>query len=81
VRIYTNLYFCVYNDIGTYNMCVIFNFPCHTQAVERSVKLVTEASIAVCGQTRRDGFIRSRIESHRIMPQFHSKKDFKLSSV
>lgn len=39
---------------------------------------MTEASIAVCGQTRRDGFIRSRIESRRIIPQFHSKKDFKL---
>lgn len=25
------------------------NFPCHTQAVERCVKLVTEASSAVCG--------------------------------
>ncbi|KAF0705713.1 Uncharacterized protein FWK35_00035610 [Aphis craccivora] len=57
----------------------IFNFPCHTQAVERSVKLVTEASAAVCGQTRRDGFIRSRIESRRIMPQFYSKKDFRLN--
>jgi len=57
----------------------MFNFPCHTQSVERSVKLMVVASGAVCGQTRRDGFIRSRIESRRIMPQFHSKKYFKLS--
>ena len=35
-------------------------FPCHTQAVERCVKLVTEASAAVCGNTSRDGFIRAR---------------------
>src|SRR6218665_1337628 len=28
-------------------------FPCHTQSVERSVKLVTEASAAVVGQTSR----------------------------
>jgi len=32
-------------------------FPCHTQSVERSVKLVTDASIAVCGESARDGFI------------------------
>src|SRR6218665_338321 len=32
-------------------------FPCHTQSVERSVKLVTEASAAEVGQTSRHGFI------------------------
>ena len=38
---------------------VIFpKFPCQTQAVERHVKLVTEAAKAVCGQNSRDGFIR-----------------------
>jgi len=36
-------------------------FPCHTQAVERAVKLVTDASTAVCGESARDGFIRARI--------------------
>lgn len=29
----------------------ILRFPCHSQAVERCVKLVTEASAAVCGTT------------------------------
>lgn len=53
-------------------------FPCHTQAVERCVKLVTEASSAVCGQQSRDGFIRSRIESRMKMPCFNSKKDYKI---
>ena len=38
-------------------------FPCHTQAFERCVKLVTDASAAVCGTDSRDGFIRVRIES------------------
>ena len=32
-------------------------FPCHSQSVERSVKLVTLASNKVCGQDRRHGFI------------------------
>ena len=43
---------------------VIFpEFSCHTQAVERHVKLVTEAAKAVCGQKSRDGFIRARVSS------------------
>ena len=51
-------------------------FPCHTQAVERLVKLVTEASRAVCGPKSRDGFIRARIASRQLMPVFESKRDF-----
>ena len=34
-------------------------FPCHTQAVERCVKVVTEASAVVCDEKSRDGFIRT----------------------
>ncbi|GBM66983.1 hypothetical protein AVEN_111005-1 [Araneus ventricosus] len=30
------------------------NYPCHTQSVERCVKLVTGVSAAVCGATKRD---------------------------
>ncbi|GBO02823.1 hypothetical protein AVEN_118459-1 [Araneus ventricosus] len=30
-------------------------FPCHTQSVERCVKLISEAAMAVCGETARDG--------------------------
>ncbi|KAF2901573.1 hypothetical protein ILUMI_04614 [Ignelater luminosus] len=35
----------------------IAKHPCHAQIVERSIKLVTEASTAVCGETSRDGLI------------------------
>lgn len=31
------------------------NLPCHNQCVERCVKLVTEASAAVCGEKARNG--------------------------
>jgi len=56
---------------------VIFpKFPCHTQAVERHEKLVTEAAKAVCGQKSRDGFVRARVASRRLMPTFESKRDF-----
>ncbi|GBL81233.1 hypothetical protein AVEN_267048-1 [Araneus ventricosus] len=43
------------------------NYPYHTQSVERCVKLVTEASAAVCGATKRDGFIRVRLEFKQLM--------------
>ena len=57
----------------------VVDFPkylCHTQAVERCVKLVTEASLSVCGQKARDGFIRVRLESRQIMPNFNTKADY-----
>ena len=52
------------------------NIPCHTQAVERQVKLVTEASRSVCGKNSRDGMIRSTIQSRRLIPKFGSKQDY-----
>ena len=32
------------------------NFPCHTQMVERVVKMVTEASSKVYGEAERDAY-------------------------
>lgn len=57
----------------------IRSFPCHTQAVERCVKLVTEASGKVCGAENRDGYIRSTLLSRSIMPEFCNKAKFKLA--
>lgn len=54
----------------------ILKFPCHTQAVERHIKLVTEASSLVCGTTSRDGLIRARISSRQKMPKVETKKHF-----
>ena len=51
-------------------------FPYHTQATERCIRLVSEASAAVCGSQRRDGFIRARIDSRRKMKTFESKKEY-----
>lgn len=55
-----------------------FKLPCHTQAVERCVKIVTEASLKVVGPIRRDGYIRNKIISQKNMPKFASKCDFKM---
>ena len=46
-----------------------FKLPCHTQAVERNIKLVTEASEAVIPKNR-DGFIRNKIKSRSVIKKF-----------
>ena len=48
-------------------------YPCHTQAVERCIKLVTEAAAAVSGKERREGWIRATMKSRSIMPVFETK--------
>ncbi|KAL7636733.1 UNVERIFIED_CONTAM: hypothetical protein RMT77_012487 [Armadillidium vulgare] len=50
---------------------------CHSQNVERHVKLVTEASASVVGHDRRDGVIRNKIRSRKLLKNFQSKSDFK----
>lgn len=55
-------------------------FPCHSQAVERCVKIVTEAALAVSGYEARDGFILGKLKSRSMMPKFNTKKDYKPTS-
>lgn len=54
----------------------IKEYPCHSQAVERCVKLVTEASLSVCGPEARDGFIRTRIKARQDLPLFDTKSQY-----
>lgn len=54
-----------------------FKIPSHTQAVERVVKEVTEASKHVCGVQERDGFIRSRLLDRKYLPKFETKRQYK----
>ena len=54
----------------------MMKFPCHTQAVERCIKLVTEAAAAVSGKERREGWIRATMKSRSIMPVFETKQDY-----
>lgn len=58
---------------------VEFTIPSHTQAVERIVKEVTEASKRVCGMIERDGFIRARLEDRKELPTFETKSQYKTS--
>ncbi|KAF2896605.1 hypothetical protein ILUMI_09569 [Ignelater luminosus] len=48
------------NMVQNLSIMEIAKYPCHTQTDERSIKLVTEASIAVCRETSRDGPENSR---------------------
>ena len=50
--------------------------PCHKQAVERAVKLVTESSACAVDSSERDGCIIAKLQSRKNMPQFNTKKDF-----
>lgn len=52
------------------------NIPAHTQAVERSVKLVSTASLKVCGQEARNGLLLNTLCSRNAMPKFDSKQDY-----
>lgn len=54
----------------------LLRLPCHTQAVERAVKAVTEASNTLSNKANREGFIKAQIESRTAMPKFDTKKDF-----
>lgn len=53
-------------------------FPCHNQTVERFVQIVTDVSSRVYGENNRDGLIRTRIESRKIMPSFETKCEYRL---
>lgn len=50
--------------------------PCHSQGVERCVRMVTEASSAVYGMDARDGYIRAVVKSREFMPSFETKQEF-----
>ena len=54
------------------------NLPCHTQAVERHIKVVTEVSSRVSGQSQREGAIMTTLASRKKMPKFNFKSQFKV---
>ena len=62
-----------------YDMPLKLKHPCHNQKVGRHVKLVTEAGGAVAGFDRRDGLIRQRIRSRKLMKIFNIKQRYSLT--
>ncbi|KAJ8884410.1 hypothetical protein PR048_016267 [Dryococelus australis] len=47
--------------------------PCHSQVVERRVRLVRDASLATCGAEVRNGSIHNRMKSRNELPNFDTK--------
>ena len=50
--------------------------PCHTQAVERMITLVTAAAQKVVGKGNRNGYVNSLLSSRSKIPKFNTKKDY-----
>ncbi|KAL3268668.1 hypothetical protein HHI36_007771, partial [Cryptolaemus montrouzieri] len=50
----------------------ILRLLCHTEAVERLVKTITEAAESLCTKSEREGFIEAKLESRKIIPKFDS---------
>ena len=58
------------------NDSLVLKHPCHTQALERSIKVLSAASSQVVGFPRRDGLTRQRLRSRKLVQHFDSKKDY-----
>ena len=63
--------------IKTGSMPDLEKYPCHTQAVERHVKVVTDAARSVCGKERREGYIQAKLESSKKMSKYTTKSEWK----
>ena len=64
------------NNIRNKTLICFPALPSHTQAVERTVKLVTDASQKVIGRENRDGHINALLTSRSKLPKFNAKKDY-----
>lgn len=51
------------------------DWPCHTQSIERVVKMVTESSAKYFTHEKRDGGIRVQVFSRRLMAKNRTKQD------
>lgn len=56
----------------------IFKFPCHTQAVGRRVKLITETAKNICGEDKRVEVLRTTFLFLKLMGKCDSRKDLKI---
>lgn len=66
---------------GTVPNWDVNRFSCCTQAVQRCVRLVNEASGKVCGAQSRDGYIRTTQLSRSVIPNFSQKANIRVPSI
>ena len=55
--------------------------PCHSQGVERSIKMTTKAFQQVYCKDSRDGYIRAKIKFLHLIPAHRSKQDFNIAEA
>ncbi|KAF2895171.1 hypothetical protein ILUMI_10999 [Ignelater luminosus] len=69
-------------DLSDTNSTIIkiAKYLCHTQTIKKSIQLVTEALMAVCDETNRDGFISTKIHSRQQLLHFNIKRDYTLDT-
>ena len=51
-------------------------YPCHTQAVERHIRLVSQTALSISNPEERDSRINITLLERKLMPSFRSKQDF-----
>ena len=68
-------------DQACINPLTFPKFPCHSQCVERAVKLVSEAASKVCGGDKRHDHIVSVTACKKARKPFNSKKNYKFSNM
>ena len=61
--------------IATRQAPLILKHSCHNQTVERHIKAVSEASAAVATFERRDGMIRQRLKSRKLLKKLNTTLD------
>ena len=66
------------NSVANWDFC---KYPCHTVAVKRTVKLVTEASSKVCGMKNRDNHILATLASKQNFNRFDTKQQFPMKKT
>ena len=49
---------------------------CHSQSMERAVRKVSESSLRVVGEKKREGWIRCAEESRKVLKKPQSKADY-----
>ena len=64
----------------TFSGIKIPDLPCHTQSVERHIKLVSEASSLVGDLACRKGLIRNKLSSRATMPCFDIKCQYSIKN-
>ena len=58
------------------SLSVPATWQCHAQSMERAVRKVSEASLMVVGEKKREGWIRCAEESRKVIKKPNTKADY-----